>query len=388
MKIRDIPVKTGILMINIVGHLPYRLLVVLGKGIGILMLKLATSRRKIAEQNFRLCFPEYTDKQRKDLLLENFKSTGIGLMETAFCWTASANKIRAIGELNGAEYLSSVLDSGKGAIVLGFHLTSLELGGNFLANHIPIAAMYRQHTNKYFEQAMCDGRLRNVTDVIEREDVRTMIRGLKGGKAVWYAADQDYGARHSLFAPFFNISAATITATSRFVKLTGVPVIPMTHYRDKKSGKLIVQLHPQLKNFSEQDELTAATEINQFLEQFLIQHPAEYLWMHRRFKTRPEGEPALYEEKSIYKIRTKLESNYKEDMEKSTLMKGTPEKPALIQLPNGNYMKFLYLSYPFQPSPAKKYAKQWQQQEQKDKHLIKLFRYPPLNAEIVYYELL
>ncbi|MCP4412398.1 MAG: hypothetical protein GY808_07505, partial [Gammaproteobacteria bacterium] len=171
MKIRDIPIKTGILMINIAGSLPYRLLVVLGKSIGVLMLKLATSRRKIAEKNIHLCFPEYTDQQRKNLLLENFKSTGIGLMETAFCWTASANKIRAIGELNGAEHLSSVLDSGKGAIVLGFHLTSLELGGNFLANHIPIAAMYRQHTNKYFEQAMCKGRLHNVTDVIERDDV-------------------------------------------------------------------------------------------------------------------------------------------------------------------------------------------------------------------------
>ena len=383
---RDLPVKIGIQFIGIIGMLPYPVLVFLGKSIGILMLFLARNRRRVATKNFRLCFPELDNNQRKKLLIENFKSTGIGLMETAFCWTASAERIKAISEVTGIEYLASVQESGKGAIVLGFHLTSLELGGNALAHYIPIAAMYRQHRNPHFEKAMCEGRLNNVTDVIEREDVRNMLRSLKAGKSVWYAADQDYGAIHSLFAPFFNIPTATITATSRFVKMTKVPVIPMTHHRDSKTGKLIIQLHPALENFADKDEYTDACVINKFLEKFLQQHPADYLWLHRRFKTRPPGMPNLYDPKSLYKIKTMRDFRFEKIINDSALLKGTKERPKLLQLPSGEYLKFIYRKGFFQRSPARKYTRQWQQEKDSDKQIVELFRYLPLNAEVVRYQ--
>jgi len=386
MNIRDLPIKIGIGLINLIGRLPYSLLVYIGKGIGLLMLYLAKSRRQIAEQNLSLCYPQYSKQKRKQLLKENFISTGIGLMETAFCWSGNPKKLLAHSELKGKHHLSSVLDSGKGAIILGFHLTSLEFGGLSLANNIPMAAMYRQHNNKHFEKAMCTGRLKSVTDVIERDDVRTMIRSLKAGKAVWYAADQDYGAKHSIFVPFFDIPAATITATSRFVKLTKVPVIPMTHYRDQQTGKLIVQLHPALEDFPASDEYTDALRINQLLEQFLHQHPADYLWLHRRFKTRPDGALSVYKEKSIYKIRTMPESTYKRIIREAKLLEGSIQKPELLKLPNGNYMKFLYQSHFLKPSLAKKTVRQWQQQEDNSLKIVKLFRYQPMMAEIICYQ--
>lgn len=384
MKILDLPVKFGILLIHIVGVLPYPVLVTLGKFIGLLMMHLAKSRRNIAEKNLRLCFPEYSEEQQKKLLRENFKSTGIGLMETAFCWSANPKRLLSNSELKGQEHITSVLESGKGAIILGFHLTSLEFGGLALANTIPMAAMYRKNRNEHFEKAMCDGRLRSVTDVIERDDVRTMIKSLKAGKAVWYAADQDYGAQHSIFVPFFDIPAATITATSRFVRLTKVPVIPMTHFRDQKSGKLIIQLHPALENFTSIDEYTDAKQINQFLEQFLHQHPADYLWLHRRFKTRPEGLPSVYEAKSIYRIRTMLESGYNKMYRDSKLLEGTEQKPLLIELSDGSYMKYLYPLHNLQGSPAKKLARKWQKEN--DNKIIYMYRYPPLGAEIIHFE--
>jgi len=386
MNIHDLPIKIGIGLIHLVGRLPYPVLVFLGKGLGLLMLYLAKSRRQVAEENLRLCFPEYSSSERKKLLKENFKSTGIGLTETAFCWSGNAKKLLSHSEIKGLQHLSSVLDSGQGAIILGFHLTSLEFGGLSLAHNIPMAAMYRQHNNKHFEKAMCDGRLGSVTDVIERDDVRTMIKSLKAGKAVWYAADQDYGAKHSIYVPFFKIPAATITATTRFVKLTKVPVIPMTHYRDKQTGKLIVELHPALEDFATNDEYTDALRINQFLEQFLYQHPEDYLWLHRRFKTRPEGSPAFYEEKSIYKIRTMPESSYKRVIRDSTLLEGTVLKPELLEMPNGNYMKFLYRSHFLRPSLAKKYVRKWQQENNRNIKIIKLFRYQPMAAEIICYQ--
>ncbi|MCP4273311.1 MAG: LpxL/LpxP family Kdo(2)-lipid IV(A) lauroyl/palmitoleoyl acyltransferase [Gammaproteobacteria bacterium] len=384
MKMRDLPVKMGILLIHFVGKLPYPVLVALGKGVGLLMLKLAKSRRKIAEANLRLCFPEYSDVQQKELLRDNFKSTGIGLMETAFCWSANPKRLLSNSELKGQQHLLSVLESGKGAIILGFHLTSLEFGGIALANTIPMAAMYRKNRNKHFEKAMCEGRLRNVTDVIERDDVRTMIKSLKAGKAVWYAADQDYGAKHSIFVPFFDIPAATITATSRFVRLTKVPVIPMTHYRDPDTKKFIIQLHPALENFTSIDEYTDAKQINQFLEQFLIQHPADYLWLHRRFKTRPEGLSSLYKAKSIYRIRTMLDSGYNKLLRDSSLLEGSEQKPLLIELPDGSYMKFLYPSHFLLRSLAKKVARKWQ--KEKNNKIIYMYRYPPLGAEIIHFK--
>ncbi len=386
MKIRDLPIRIGIKLIKLIGILPYPALIFLGKVLGLLMLVLAKSRRKIAEQNLRLCFPEYSEKQLQALLRENFISTGIGVMETAFSWNACSKRLLNHSVLKGLQHLSSILESGSGAIILGFHFTSLEYGGLTVANHIPMAAMYRQHSNKHFEKAMCAGRLKSVTDVIERDDVRTMIKALKAGKAVWYAADQDYGVKHSIFVPFFNIPAATITATSRFVKLTKVPVVPMTHYHDKKTGKLVIQLHPALDDFATVDEYTDAIRINQFLEQFIKCHPADYLWLHRRFKTRQEGMSSVYEKKSIYKIRTMLDSSYQNTFRDSKLLKGTIQRPELLKLANGNYMKFLYQSHFLKLSPAKKYTKKWQKENNKNKKIIKLFRYPPLGAEIIYYQ--
>jgi len=383
---RDLPVKIGISIIGLIGLLPYPILVTMGKGLGFLMLFLARSRRRIATQNIRLCFPELDSKQRKQLLIENFKSSGIGLLETAFCWTAGSERIKAISEVKGIEHLEEIQKSGKGAIVLSFHLTSLELGGCALAEYIPIAAMYRQHRNPYFEKAMCTGRLKHVTDVIEREDVRNMLRSLKGGKSVWYAADQDYGAIHSLFAPFFNIETATITATSRFVKMTKVPIVPMTHYRDSSTGKFIIQLHPALENFATTDDYTDACVINQFLEDFLRKYPADYLWLHRRFKTRPPGMPSLYDPKSLYKIKTMREVRYEKIISESKLLKGTNTRPKLLQLPSGDYLKFIYKKRFFQRSPARKFTRQWQQQKIDNKQIVELFRYLPLNAEIVRYK--
>jgi len=388
MFFQDLPVKIGILLIRLIGRLPYPVLLVIGKIIGVLMLFLVRSRRRIATQNIRLCFPELDSKQRKKLLIKNFKSIGIGFMETAFAWTAGSKRIKAISEVTGIENLAAVQSSGGGAIVLGFHFTSLELGGCALAQHIPIAAMYRQHRNPLFEKAMCEGRLNSVTGVIEREDVRNMIRSLKAGKSVWYAADQDYGAAHSIFAPFFKIPAASITATSRFVKLTKVPVIPMTHYRDKISGKLIIQLHPAIENFASKDDYTDACKINLLLENYLRQHPPDYLWLHRRFKTRPEGMASVYDAKSLLNIRTLSKSKYDKVIEESELIEGTSEQPLLLKLPIGIYWKFIYRTNFLQRSPARAYVRHWRKQQQSDLQIIKLFRYLPLNAEIICYDLI
>ena len=246
--------KVALFIMSAIGKLPYAWILTLGKWLGLLMLHLAKSRREIAARNLKLCFPEMSDSEHRELLRNNFISTGQGLLETAHVWNVSGERIRPISRLYGDEHLVKAREAGQGVILLGFHLTSLEIGGSCLAHYHPIAGMYRQHRDPDFERVMTEGREQHVTHMIEREDIRSMLKALKNGETVWYAADQDYGPRHSVFAKFFGLDAATIVATSRFAKMTKAKVVPMTHYRDVKNKLVHVKIHPEIENFAEMDE--------------------------------------------------------------------------------------------------------------------------------------
>lgn len=291
MWLRNWPVALQLLFMRTVALLPLRAIRWLGAGLGTLLWPLARERRQITLRNLELCFPTLSAEQRVALAKQNFRNTAIGFLETAKVWFTATTALGKHVEVEGLAHLQRAAANGKGVLVLGFHLTDLELGGAALAPFCKLAAMYRPHANPLFEQAMRSGRERHFP-LIPRDDVRAMLRWLKSGGCVWYAADQDYGAQHSVFAPFFGIPAATITATSRFAKLSGATVLPFTHVRTARGIKLI--LHPPLTSIPSGDEAADAATANAFLEQWLREHPADYLWLHRRFKTRPPGLESLY----------------------------------------------------------------------------------------------
>ena len=378
--------KFGLLLMSLIGKLPYGAILTLGKWFGLLMLKVAKSRRDIAARNIALCFPELSESEQAELLRKNFISTGQGLLETAHVWNVSGERLKSVAKLYGDEHLIQAKADGSGVILLAFHLTSLELGGNTLAHFHPMAAMYRQHRNPDFESAMTRGREQHVTHMIEREDVRSMLKALKKGETIWYAADQDYGAAHSVFAPFFGIDAATITATTRFAKMTKAKVVPMTHFRDLKTNTFHIRIHPEIEQFATLDEVAAATTINQFLEDYLRGQPADYMWLHRRFKTRPGGEAKLYAPKSILKMRRMLTSHFEKHMSGAEVIEGTPEKPVHIRLSNGSEMKFYYDRRWYQASKVKQLAIDWQHSGQQDIEIQQLFHFPELNAEVMQFK--
>lgn len=128
----------------------------------------------------------------------------------------------------------------------------------------------------------------------ERQDIRNIIGSLKGGMAVWYAPDQDYGRRHSVFAPFFGVPAAMITATARFAKISGAPVVPFFQQRLDDGSGYKLRIMPALEGFPSGDDVADATRINKIIEEEILRQPEQYLWVHRRFKTRPEGEERPY----------------------------------------------------------------------------------------------
>ncbi|MEE4246356.1 MAG: LpxL/LpxP family Kdo(2)-lipid IV(A) lauroyl/palmitoleoyl acyltransferase [Kangiellaceae bacterium] len=290
-------------LMRLLSRLPYRVLISVGRKIGLIMYKYGKSRTRIARINISKCFPELSSEQQEHLVRENAISTGIGTIEMAMLWFGPQRDWSKLVEIEGLDHLEQAKRDGSGGLLLSFHLTSLEIGGSLLGTQFPIGALYRRNENPLIENAMVSGR-KHFVHPIPREATRDMIKWIKNNGFVWYAADQDYGRKQSIFVPFFGIDTATITATTRFVKLTKAPVIPMTQRRDLKSGKIIVTIHPPITTMGD-DAREDAIVINQFLEKYLAQYPAEYLWVHRRFKTRPnEDDPSFYPKKSKTRIVT------------------------------------------------------------------------------------
>ena len=163
-----------------------------------------------------------------------------------------------------------------------------------LSDAVDIDVMYRENKDPVWEWLQVKGRSRFFDGVIEREDTRQTLRRLKAGRTIWYAADQDYGRKHSVFAPFFGVETASITATSRFARFNKSPVLFMSHFRDLDTLTWSINISPIIEGFPTNDDVADVTRMNEILEAVIRQHPEQYLWIHRRFKTRPEGEPPLY----------------------------------------------------------------------------------------------
>ncbi|MEO4047711.1 lipid A biosynthesis lauroyl acyltransferase [Pseudomonas sp. CAU 1711] len=290
------PLWLGLGLLWLVVQLPYRALLVLGRALGALMYRAARSRRAIARRNLELCFPHLSAGERERLLKENFASTGIAFFEMAMSWWWPRARLARLAHVEGLEHLRQVQAEGQGAILMALHFTTLEIGAALLGQVQTIDGMYREHKNPLFDFIQRRGRERHNRDAsaIEREDIRAMLKVLRAGRAIWYAPDQDYGPKQSLFVPLFGISAATVTATSKFARLGKARVVPFTQERLADGSGYRLVIHPPLEDFPGASEEADCLRINQWIEQAVSQHPEQYLWAHRRFKTRPEGEPRLY----------------------------------------------------------------------------------------------
>lgn len=269
----------------------------IGRQIGHIAYWLARRRRRIAAINLKLCFPELNDQERHTLLCQHFVSLGIGLLELPYASWASDAALCPFGQVTGLEHLHAALARSKGVILLSAHFTSLDCGSRFLKIHTRLQGVYRPHENPVIDYFMTKGRKRHAEKVIPRGNTREMLRSLKQNKAVWFAMDQNFGHKNSVFAQFFGIPAATNTITARFAHISGAAVIPFFTQRlhDGRGYRgYQVTLQPPLDNFPSGDDVEDATRINRIIEQQIRQAPEQYLWVHRRFKDRPAGEKSVY----------------------------------------------------------------------------------------------
>ena len=289
----------GLGLLWLVVQLPYKAQLCIGRVLGALMYRVAGDRRRIAARNLELCFPEKSSAEREQLLKDNFASTGIAFFEMAMSWWWSKPRLARLAHIEGLEHLKQAQREGKGVILMAFHFTTLEIGAALLGQQHTIDGMYREHNNPLFDFIQRRGRERHNVDslAVERDDVRGMLKLLRSGRAIWYAPDQDYGAKQSIFVPLFGIEAATVTATSKFARLGKAQVVPFTQQRlaDGSGYKLVI--HPPLSNFPGESDEVDCLRINQWVERAIRECPVQYLWAHRRFKTRPPGEPKLYDKR-------------------------------------------------------------------------------------------
>ena len=274
---------------------PFPVLLLIGRAIGLIFYAIPSRRKTIARRNIEICFPDLSETQQRVMLRSNFISTGIAVMEVGISWWWSSKRFKKLIHIEGQENLEAV--KGRGVMLLGIHVTTLEIGAAAVSTVVEMDGMYRAHGNPVYDFLQARGRLdKGIGNrvVYERNDVRGTMKALKAGRVLWYGPDQDYGLNQGLFVPFFNVQAATVYATARFAEKTGAAVVPYSNIRLPGSQGYKITVYPALENFPVGDDLVDTTRINKIVEAFIMLQPDQYLWVHRRFKNRPEGEPDLY----------------------------------------------------------------------------------------------
>ncbi|MEN8170414.1 MAG: LpxL/LpxP family Kdo(2)-lipid IV(A) lauroyl/palmitoleoyl acyltransferase [Pseudomonadota bacterium] len=291
---RHWPTWLALGLMRLISLLPWSVQVSLGSALGGLLYHLISSRRRVADINLSHCFPDMDAAQREQLVRDTFRASAISVFEGGMSWWGNDHRLKPLYQIEGLKHLETARAQGRGVILLGGHYTTLEISGRFLAYHVEgLQPIYKPARNPLFEAVLAHSRKHLFDDLLNSKDMRTILRNLKKGKVVWYAPDQDFGRERSVFAPFFGVATATLNTTARMARLSKAPLVPYTSER-LVDGSFMIRLQPALENFPCGDDLKDASRTNHIIEEQIRKVPAQYLWIHKRFKTRPEGEPGFY----------------------------------------------------------------------------------------------
>ncbi|ETD68593.1 lipid A biosynthesis acyltransferase [Pelistega indica] len=291
----------------------YRLLEFIFKGIGSLshsnrlrlgavlswFLPFIVKRRvHIIRTNFKLAFPEASKQQIEQWTKQNIRLTTQSFIDRGVLWYAPLDKIHEMTTLEGVDYLKQVQANHEPLMILAPHFIGLDTAATILTTHIPDGCtMYKSQHDPVFDALIRKGRARfNTVHLLSRQDgIRGIIRHMRNGVALYYLPDMDFGRDESIFVPFFGIQSATLSSTAQIAKTFKAKVCPVVTRLDIKTGIYHIKVLPPLDNFPGEDTIEEATaRLNRLLEEWIRQDPVQYYWIHRRFKTRPEGEKELY----------------------------------------------------------------------------------------------
>ena len=274
--------------------LPLSVLAAIGNGFGTLLYALGRERRRVCRINLERCLPQLSAGERDALAQRHFRAFARTFLERAILWWGSPARIRQLVRIEGMEHFEAV--RGGALILLAPHFVGLDMGWTRLALECDMVSIYSNQKNEVFNTVLLAGRRRfgQQTLLSRQEGVRPALRAMQAGQPFYYLPDMDYGQRDTIFAPFFGVNAATITGVSRLARLGGARVLPCITRMLPGGAGYVVRFLPAWENYPGASIEADTRRMNDFIEEQVRQMPEQYLWVHKRFKTRPPGEPPWY----------------------------------------------------------------------------------------------
>lgn len=283
---------------RVIGHLPYRVQIALGNAFGAVLYRLVVPRRRIALRNLELCFPEWSVHERRRVARAHFKAFARTFLDRGLLWFAPREKLEALIRIEGLEHFERNLPAatGRPLIFLVPHFLGLDAGGMAVAMRTKAVSMYTRQPNPVIDAQLRAGRQRfSGSELFARDDgIRPVVRAMKKGLPFFVLPDMDLGASDAVFVDFLGVAAATVTVVPRLARLTGARVVPIVATLTEDGRGYRVRFFPAWEDYPGDDETAATQRMNDFIAARVRETPAQYYWVHKRFKTRPPGEPSLY----------------------------------------------------------------------------------------------
>ena len=282
--------RLGVFIFWLIHFLPFRIIVAIGNGLGTLAYPFAAERRRVGDINLKLCFPDLDEAARKKLLRAHFRMFMRGLVERSILWWSSAERINGLIRVEGVEHFDGIKD--KPAILLTPHFVGMDAGGQWITQRTDTVCMYANQKSVYMTELLLHKRARFRKQYLysRQEGLRPILRGMRKGMPFVYPPDQDQGIKDGAFIPFFGIPAATMTSLPRIAQMTGAKVVPSITRVLPGSKGYVLTFYPAWENYPSGDDIADARKMNAFIEDRIREMPEQYFWLHKRFKTRPEGE--------------------------------------------------------------------------------------------------
>jgi KDO2-lipid IV(A) lauroyltransferase len=276
--------------------LPLPVLAAVGRGVGALLFRLARRRRRIVEINLALCFPELGEIERRRLAQAHFEALARSVLERGMLWWSRPERLRRLIRVEGDETIRTLLEQKRPVLLLAPHFVGLDAGGVGIAMRFDCSSLYAGQSSKVFDRLLYQGRKRFGDQLLlsRDESLRSIVRAMKGGRPFYYLPDVNFRSRDSIFVPFFGVAAATVTGLPRLAKLTGAAVVPCATRMLPGGQGYVVEVGPAWDGYPTEDVEADTRRMNAWIEDKVRTMPEQYYWVHRRFKNRPAGEPALY----------------------------------------------------------------------------------------------
>ena len=273
--------------------LPSRALAAIGAAAGAALFWLIPERRRVTRTNLAMCFPAMAEAERERLARAHFRVFVRSFVDRAVLWWGPAERLRELVEVRDVENLRAAAAAGP-VVIFAPHFAGLDAGGIRLSQDFRMVSMYSRQKDRRVDRVLYRGRARFGAELVSRQEgIRKALRAMRSGAIFYYLPDLDFGPKSALFVPFFGVPAATVPGLSYIARITGARVVPCVT-RMLRDGRYVARLYPAWSDFPGGDDAADTRRMNAFIEERVLEMPEQYHWLHKRFKTRPPGEPRFY----------------------------------------------------------------------------------------------